>query len=361
MKYILFIVLFVFAGCGSQTRKKVQENNTVKPLRLTRQEAEKLVKLPLKCIQKQYPNKPGEVLTSDKDLKPPRVMHPCFYGCFDWHSAVHGHWSIVKLLKQFPDMREADTLKELLKRQITEAKIKQEAAYFKPELNHLYERTYGWAWLLKLTAELHTWNTPLARRLEQNLQPLTRVIVGLYKNYLPRLRYPIRVGTHTNTAFGLSFAMDYARTVGDTSFEKIIIRRAKDFYLTDSAYPLRWEPSGYDFLSPGLEEVDIMRKVLPETEFKDWLKNFLPELMNKNFTWAPGVVSDRKDGTMVHLDGLNFSRAWCLYGLAKQYPEFDYLIPLANKHIRYSLPNLLGDSYMGEHWLASFAIYALTQ
>jgi len=363
MKYLfLSFLILAFAGCHSG-KQPVNEKNvlTVKPLHLTRVEAEKLVKLPLKCIHKEYPNKPGEVLTSDKDLKTPRQMHPCFYGCFDWHSSVHGHWSLVKLLKVFPDLKEADTIKAVLLEQISKKNILREAAYFKPKLNHLFERTYGWAWLLKLSAELHTWHTPLARRLESNLQPLTDTIVALYKNYLPRLHYPIRVGTHTNTAFGLSFAMDYAKTVHDTAFEHIIIKRSKDFYLKDSAYPLRWEPSGYDFLSPGLEEVDIMRKVLPETAFKNWLKNFLPQLMNKDFTWAPGVVSDRKDGTMVHLDGLNFSRAWCLYGLAKQYPEFDYLIPVANRQMKFSLPNLLGDSYMGGHWLASFAINALTQ
>ena len=363
MKYLLIsFLMLAFAGCQSGKQPAREKNSiTVQPLRLTRQEAEKLVKLPLKCIHKEYPNKPGEVLASAKDLKSPRAMHPCFYGCFDWHSAVHGHWSLVKLLKEYPGLKEADTLKRLLKEQISKENIRKEAAYFKPELNHLYERTYGWAWLLKLAAELHTWHTPLAQRLEQNLQPLTRTIVDLYKNYLPRLRYPIRVGTHTNTAFGLSFAMDYAKTVHDTAFEKLIARRARDFFLADSAYPLRWEPSGYDFLSPGMEEVDIMRKVLPETEFKSWLKKFLPQLTDKNFTWAPGVASDRKDGTMVHLDGLNFSRAWCLYGLAKQYPEFSYLVPVANTQMKFSLPNLMGDSYMGGHWLASFAINALTQ
>ena len=357
---IFTLFLFLFGSCGPQN-KTTRESSSVKPLHLTKKEAEKLVKLPLKCIRKEYPNKPGEVLTSDKDLKSPRAMHPCFYGCFDWHSSVHGHWSLVKLLKVFPGLKEADTIQAVLLEQISKENILREAAYFKPKLNHLFERTYGWAWLLKLSAELHTWHTPLARRLETNLQPLTDTIVALYKNYLPRLHYPIRVGTHTNTAFGLSFAMDYAKTVQDTAFENLIAKRAKDFFLADSAYPLRWEPSGYDFLSPGMEEVDIMRKVLPETAFKSWLKKFLPQLMNKNFTWAPGVVSDRKDGTMVHLDGLNFSRAWCLYGLAKQYPEFDYLIPVANRQMKFSLPNLMGDSYMGGHWLASFAINALTQ
>ncbi len=333
----------------------------IEPLHLTLQQAEKLSTLPLKCIRQEYPNKLGQVITSDKDLKPPRVLHPCFYGCFDWHSSVHGHWSLVKLLKEFPGMQHADSIKELLNLQITKEKVLDEVKYFEPKLNKSYERTYGWAWLLKLATELHTWNDPLARRLEKNLQPLTDTIVASYKKYLPKLQYAIRVGTHTNTAFGLSFAIDYAKAMNDTAFEKIIIKRAKDFYLKDKKYPLWWEPGGYDFLSPAFEEIDIMRKVLPEDEFKTWLNLFLPEITKNDFSLKVGIVSDRSDGHMVHLDGLNFSRAWCLYGLAEQYPEYSYLIPVANKHIEYSLPNLIGDGYMGGHWLASFAINALSQ
>ncbi len=255
----------------------------------------------------------------------------------------------------------ADRIKLLLSNQITKENILTEATYFEPKKNKTYERTYGWAWLIKLASELHTWDNPLARQLEQNLQPLTDTVVKFYKAYLPKLRYSIRVGTHTNTAFGLSFAVDYAKTVNDTAFQNIIVQRAKDFFLNDKNYPMWWEPGGYDFLSPALEEIDIMRKVLSEKEFKKWLKGFLPEITKPGFSLAPGEVSDRTDGHMVHLDGVNFSRAWCLYGLAKQYPEFNYLIPIANKHVNHSLPNLIGDDYMGGHWLASFAINALTQ
>ncbi len=352
MKLTLIVFLLLAGALGS---------NQVEPLHLTRQQAEKLSTLPLKCIRQEYPNKLGQVITGDKDLKPPRVLHPCFYGCFDWHSSVHGHWSLVKLLKEFPDMEHADSIKDLLGSQITKEKVLDEVKYFEPKLNKSYERTYGWAWLLKLVTELHTWDDPLARELESNLQPLTDTIVESYKKYLPKLQYAIRVGTHTNTAFGLSFAIDYAKAVNDTVFKSIIVKRAKDFYLKDKQYPLWWEPSGYDFLSPAFEEIDIMRKVLPEKEFRSWLSGFLPEITQKDFSLEVGIVSDRSDGHMVHLDGLNFSRAWCLYGLAKQYPEYSYLIPIANKHIEYSFPNLIGDGYMGGHWLASFAINALTQ
>jgi len=353
MKYFLLILVLILSA--------FQSGNKTEPLRLTRQEAVKLSVLPLQCIHQEYPNKLSQVITGDEDLKPPRELHPCFYGCFDWHSSVHGHWSLVKMVKAFPNMPGSDSIKQILTSQITKEKILDEVAYFEPKHNKSYERTYGWAWLLKLSAELHTWDNSSAREMENNLQPLTALIVKSYSEYLPKLRYPIRVGTHTNTAFGLSFAIDYARTVNDTAFERIIVKRAKDFYLNDKNYPLWWEPGGYDFLSPALEEIDIMRKVLPEKEFKSWLKEFLPEITHEDFTLAVGEVSDRADGHMVHLDGVNFSRAWCLYGLAKQYPEFGYLIPIANEHINYSLPNLVGDSYEGGHWLASFAINALTQ
>ncbi len=359
MKHLYIIVLLVLVSC--QPAQK--QNNTApeQPLHLTGQEAVKLSVLPLKCIHQEYPNKLSQVITSDEDLNPPRALHPCFYGCFDWHSSVHGHWSLVKLLKQFPDMPRADSIKLLLSNQITKEKILTEVAYFEPKENKTYERTYGWAWLLTLASELHTWDNPMARQLEQNLQPLTDTIVSYYKTYLPKLRYPIRVGTHTNTAFGLSFAFDYAKTVNDTAFQKIIAQRAKDFFLNDKNYPMWWEPGGYDFLSPALEEIDIMRKVLPEKGFMNWLHGFLPEITKPDFSLAPGEVSDRTDGHMVHLDGVNFSRAWCLYGLANQYPEYNYLISIANNHVNHSLPNLMGDSYEGGHWLGSFAINALTQ
>jgi len=353
MKYFSLILVLVLTA--------FQPENKTEPLRLTQQEAVKLSVLPLQCIHQEYPNKLSQVITGDEDLKPPHELHPCFYGCFDWHSSVHGHWSLVKMVKAFPDMPGNDSIKQILASQITKEKVLDEVAYFEPKHNKSYERTYGWAWLLKLSAELHTWDNPSAREMENNLQPLTALIVTSYSEYLPKLRYPIRVGTHTNTAFGLSFAIDYAHTVNDTAFMRLIIKRAKEFYQNDKNYPLWWEPGGYDFLSPALEEIDIMRKVLPKKEFKSWLKGFLPQIMQKDFSLAVGEVSDRTDGHMVHLDGVNFSRAWCLYGLAKQYPEFGYLIPIANKHINYSLPNLVGDSYEGGHWLASFAINALTQ
>ncbi|GAB1309164.1 DUF2891 domain-containing protein [Urechidicola sp. KH5] len=326
---------------------------------ITLEQANNLAALPLACIQVEYPNKLNQVLGTGEDLKSPRELHPAFYGCFDWHSSVHGHWSLIKLLKQFPELKDAAIIRERLRENISKTHIETEIAYFEPKYNNSFERTYGWAWLLKLAEELHTWNDPLARELETNLAPLVEIIVNGYLEFLPKLNYPIRVGEHTNTAFGLTFAYDYAKTVGHKELQNLIEKRARYFYLTDANCPISWEPSGFDFLSPCLEEMDIMRRVLPAAEFKPWLQEFLPQLASENFQLEVGKVSDREDGKLVHLDGVNFSRAWCLLGLANQYPSYAHLKPLAQKHINYSLPSIVNDSYEGSHWLGSFAIYAL--
>ena len=351
--FLLSALMFLFS-CGQQ------EKQTPEPVRLTLEQANKLAELPLACMQNEYPNKPGHVLGGEEYLKEPHKQHPAFYGCFDWHSSVHGHWSLVKLLKEYPGLEQADTIRLKLRENITKEHIQTEVAFFRDEHNQSFERTYGWAWLLKLTEELHTWDDPLARQLEKNLQPLTNLIVQRYLEFLPKLMYPIRVGEHTNTAFGLSFAWDYALTLGHEELKTAIKSRARDFYLNDRNCPLSWEPSGFDFLSPCLEEIDLMRKVLNKQEFDSWMEYFLPQLKDKDFDLKPGIVSDRTDGKLVHLDGLNFSRAWVLYGLARQYAEYRHLIPIANEHIKHSLPNLVGDSYEGGHWLGSFALYALT-
>ena len=331
-------------------------------IELNLEEANKLVKLPLACINTEYPNKLGQTLGSKEDLKNPQELHPAFYGCFDWHSSVHAHWSLVRLLKEFPKLDEATAIKEALQKSLSKENIDAEVAYFKEEHNDDYERTYGWAWLLKLDEELRTWDTDLGKELSKNMQPLTSLIVNRFSDFLPKLIYPIRVGEHTNTAFALSFAHDYAVTANNEDFLAIVEKRAKDFYLKDDNCPMGWEPSGFDFLSPCLEEVDIMRKVLPKAAFDLWIQDFMPDLKNKDFALEPGKVSDRTDGKLVHLDGLNFSRAWVLYGLTNQYPEiYGHLKGIADQHVSSSFPNLVGDSYEGGHWLGSFAIYALQE
>ena len=323
------------------------------------EQANRLLQLPIHCVNTEYPNKLNQTIGGDEDLKSPKELHPTFYGCFDWHSSVHGHWSLVSLLKKFPNLKDASKTKEILLTSISKENIEKEVAYFNKKYNKSYERTYGWAWLLKLAEELHTWNDPIAKELEQNLQPLTDLMVQKYIEFLPRLKYPIRVGEHSNTAFGLAFAWDYANTVGDKKLLKIINNRAKDYFMNDKNCPISWEPSGFDFLSACLQEAAIMKRVLPKNEFKNWLSEFLPKLKDKDFKLVVGEVSDRTDGKLVHLDGVNFSRAWCLNKIANDLPEYNHLKNVANKHINYSLPNVVGDNYEGGHWLGSFAIYAL--
>jgi hypothetical protein len=354
------MVLIGFVSCHGLEKEEKETTSIVESeiIKLDEKAASNLLELPLACVLQEYPNKLGQVVGDKDDLREPSDLHPSFYGCFDWHSAVHGHWSLVKLLKAFPNLRGKDEAIEKLKSTLTKEKIEKEVEYFAGKHNTTYERTYGWAWLLKLAEELHTWDDPMAREWEENLQPLTDIIVGKYIEFLPKLVYPIRVGEHTNTAFGLNFALDYAKTVKHLELEKIIRERSIDFYLNDRNCPLEWEPSGFDFLSPCLEEASLMSKVLENSEFRSWMDNFLPELRSPIFHLETGKVSDRTDGKLVHLDGLNFSRAWCLKNIVAADSNYIHLIKIANDHINYSLPSLVGDSYEGGHWLGSFAIYA---
>ncbi|WP_242204194.1 DUF2891 domain-containing protein [Aestuariivivens insulae] len=363
-KFLFIPLLALTLSCNtSKKEKEVKEEipkiEIAERPELNLEQANRLAELPLHCINTEYPNKLSQTIGSDTDLLPPRTLHPAFHGCFDWHSAVHGHWSLVSLLKQFPNIDNADAIKQRLLNNISKENIEAEVAYFHGKHNKSYERTYGWAWLLKLAETLHTWDDDTARVLESNLQPLTNLIVGKYIEFLPKLNYPLRVGTHTNTAFGLSFAYDYAETVNHEALKTAITERAKYFFLNDSNCPMGWEPSGTDFLSPCLEEAALMKRLLPKEEFNLWLNHFLPQLNNKNYTLEVGLVSDRTDGHLVHLDGVNFSRAWSLYKIAEGLPEYDHLKNIANHHINYSLPSIFGDGYEGGHWLGSFAIYAL--
>ena len=368
MKHLpYFIIAFLLLNsCSNKnpspsdlsTRSQIDVPTSVRIL--TAEDAYRLAQLPLNCIFTEYPNKLGQTLGSVNDLHEPGVLHPAFYGCFDWHSAVHGHWSLVRLLKTFPDMKDAGKIREMLSQNISKENIAQEVKYFEGEYSGSYERTYGWAWLLKLSEELQSWDDPLGKELASNLKPLSDKIVSNYMKFLPNLRYPIRVGEHTNTAFGLTFAWDYAVSHGIDSLQALIKVKSLEFYLDDRNCPIDWEPSGFDFLSPCLEEIDLMRRVLDEDGFRVWIKGFAPQLKSTEFTLDPGEVLDRTDGKLVHLDGLNFSRAWVLYGLAEQYPEYQHLNHIANQHIDYSLPNLVDGNYEGEHWLATFALYSLS-
>ena len=355
--YISALLIFVLFSCKTGTEKQAEE----KTHKLTLEQANRLSKLPCKCLQQEFPNKLGQVLNDSTQLLRPKTLHPVFYGCFDWHSSVHGHWLLVNLAKKFPELENRDQIIALLDKQFGAAKIKQEMTFFKTKHNESFERTYGWAWVLKLQEELEGWNHPKAKRWAENLRPLSDMLIEKYIVFLPKLVYPIRTGEHPNTAFGLSLAYDYAVLKKDEKFQTAIREAAKRFYEEDSDYAFSYEPSGYDFLSPGLQEIDLMRKVLSKGEFMVWLKKFHPAIFDPKFTLEPGKIIDRMDGKLVHLDGLNFSRAWCLYELAKSDGQFAHLKTLADKHLNYSLPNIVDGDYMGEHWLASFACYALNK
>ncbi len=329
-------------------------------MQLSLDEAERLVHLPLGCIDTEYPNKLNQVISSDDDLASPTDLHPAFYGCFDWHSAVHGHWSLVRLLKSFPNLKERSVIIDRLKEHLSKENISGEIEYFELETSQGFERMYGWAWLLKLSEELKSWDDPEAIVLEENLRPLSELIANRVEAFLPKLNYAIRVGTHTNTAFAMTMIYDYAVVYGNESLLRVVTDRAKFYFLNDIDCPLGWEPGGYDFLSPCLEEADLMRRILSKEDFKLWLKEFLPQITKGDFELEPGLVSDREDGHLVHLDGLNYSRAWCLFGIAKTLPEYTYSVEVGNKHIEHSLPSLTDSNYEGGHWLASFALMCLT-
>lgn len=353
------ILSLILALSLSSCQKQAEESSIATPIELSLTQANTLAALPLHCIGQEYPNKLGQVLGSDEDLKSPEALRPAFYGCFDWHSAVHGHWSLVVLLNKFPQLENREQIIALLEKHLSPENIAVELAFFKDKNNTSFERTYGWAWLLKLSEALNQSKDSRLKQLEKNLQPLTNDLVSKYIEFLPKLLYPIRVGEHSNTAFGLSLAWEYAQTLNHTVLQEAIRSRALDYYQSDKDCPIGWEPSGFDFLSPCLEEAYLMSKLLDQEEFEAWLDKFLPELKKSSFSLEVAKVSDRTDGKLVHLDGLNFSRAWCLYGIARKSDKYKHLVNIANRHIEFSLPNLVSDSYEGGHWLGTFAIYAM--
>jgi len=332
--------------------------------RLTLRGASHLASLPLKCIEQEYPNKTSHVAAAEADqVLTPRQLHPAFYGCFDWHSCVHGHWMLVRLLKDFPNLPEARKIRTSISANITAENIATEIKYFDAPLSKNYERTYGWAWLLKLQQELLAWNDPDAKKWSRILQPFCDTVVSLWMGFLPKQTYANRTGVHPNTAFGLVFALEYARATGSRTFEAAIERSAKQLFEKDHAAPANWEPDGTDFLSPSLEEADLMRRVLPKDRFAGWFHQWISSSSLQHLLQLP-VVSDRTDLQIVHLDGLSLSRSWCMKGIASELPDSDpmkkTMMRSAIHHLGSSLPHIASGSYGGEHWLASFAVYALS-
>ena len=331
---------------------------------LSRQGASHFASLALNCIQKEYPNKKYQADTINVS---PREVHPAFYGCYDWHSSVHGHWMLIRLMKLFPGLPEKEMIFKNLSQNLTKAKIAKECEYFQQPENESFERMYGWAWLLKLSEEIFTWNSIFAEQLEENLKPLTDIIVRRYFEYLPHQQIPVTNGVHTNTAFSLSFGLDFARTTGNDSLEKLIIQKSKSYFLDDTDCTAEWEPGREDFFSPCLLEAELMSNVLTATEFESWFNKFFPEITQgkPEVLFDPAVVSDRSDHLKVHLDGLNLSRAWCMFKIAKALPK-EYkgrgiLLNSAYHHLNVTIPYVASGEYAGEHWLASFAVYTLAQ
>jgi hypothetical protein len=334
---------------------------------LTRERAAAFAKLVLTAIQKEYPNKPEHVLGGPADVKAPRALHPAFYGSYDWHSSVHGHWLLVRLLKTYPDLPEAKDVRTVLGRHLSAANMKAEVDYFNRPDSKSFERPYGWAWLLKLAEELHGWDDPEARAWAANLKPLADAVAARYVTYFPKQTYPIRTGVHPNTAFGLAFAHDYARAVGDRKLRELVEERAKAYFAKDEDAPAKWEPGGADFFSPTLMEADLMRRVLPTAEFRAWFAKFLPGAARAEpkSLFEPATVTDRTDPQLVHLDGLNLSRAWCMKSIAAALPPDDaarkVLLESAARHAEAGVKHIASGSYEGEHWLASFAVYLLKE
>ena len=343
--------------------------------------AERFARLALACVHKEYPNKISHVLNSDADVAPPRKLTPAFCGCYDWHSAVHGHWLLVRLLRTFPDAPFASAAREALKRSLTAENLKQEAAYLAGEGRATFERPYGLSWLLQLGAELREWDDPDAKLMAANLRPFEQTAVQRLTTWLPKLSNPVRIGEHDQTAFGLGLMLDYARSTGNAEFAKLVTDSAKKFFAADKNCPLNYEPSGEDFLSPCLAEADVMRRVLPAAEFARWLGEFMPQIPKGGAgvdageraphsgaatAWlAPVVSPDPSDPKLAHLDGLNLSRAWMLEGILSALPKDDPRRPAlqatADAHRRAGLAAVTGEHYEGGHWLGSFAVYLVTK
>jgi hypothetical protein len=326
-------------------------------MELELKQASSLAKLALTGVVREFPNKPDHVLNGPSDAQTPRTLHPAFYGCYDWHSAVHSHWLLVRLLDVSPDLPEATRIKALLAEHLSAKNLAAELAYVKQPSRLSFERPYGWAWFFKLTEALLA--RPDLAKESTAMRPLAECFAERLIDWLPRQRYPIRTGVHSNTAFALAFSLDYARATNHKALEKAVTDAALRFYGQDREAPVAWEPNGNDFFSPALMEADLMRRILAAAEFRSWFAGFIPDVERCTLL-TPAVVSDRGDAQGVHLDGLNLSRAWCLKGIAPALPEKTVLQNAAQAHLDAALQHVESGDFLGEHWLGTFALYALT-
>jgi hypothetical protein len=304
------------------------------PLQLDERRAARFARLALDCVTREYPNKIAHVLAGDADARPPRMLTPAFYGCFDWHSAVHGHWLLARLARSFPHAGFSGEANATLTKNLSAERIAGEVEYLKSRPG--FERPYGLAWLLALD-------------LEWPVRALAEIAVAHVSAWLPKLAHPDRSGQHANTAFAMGLMLDWARAVENRDFEELLIERAHKFYLADYGAPVRWEPGGEDFLSPSLAEADLMRRVLEPAKFEAWLAAFLPDVSSLH----PVQSTDRADGKLAHADGLNLSRAWMLQSLG--------YVESAKEHAEAGLEAVTDEHYEGGHWLGTFAVYLLAQ
>ncbi len=325
--------------------------------------ASKFARVALAHVTREYPNLLYHVLNKRVDVKSPRELHPVFFGSMDWHSCVHGYWLLATLLRLFPEMREARKIETLFDAQLTSTKVRGEIKYLRRPLRGIFERPYGWAWLLMLSAELNRHAGKKGKGWSDALAPLADAFAQRFLDFLPKATYPTRVGTHFNSAFAITLALEYAEVASDDALRKALVKAARGWYSKDSDCQA-WEPGGDDFLSSALMEAECMRRVLKASDFPDWLDRFLPRLAVREpaTLFTPAIVSDRSDGKIAHLDGLNLSRAWCWRSIAATWPASDarrgVALEAAETHFAASLPHVAGD-YMGAHWLATFALLAL--
>ena len=329
--------------------------------------AGRFAKLALDCVHREYPTKIAHLLNSAADAKTARELTPAFYGCFDWHSSVHGHWLLARLARQFPKADFTPRIKAALAQSLTKENLAREAAYLTAPGRGGFERPYGLAWLLQLAAELKHWDDREAQEWSRNLEPVETASVAALSAWLPKLTHPVRSGEHSNTGFSMGLLLDYSKANNKPDFRALLERKARDFFAKDRSCPLNYEPSGEDFLSPCLSEADVMRRILTPADFGRWLTQFLPEIpKNGSSDWLkPGVVADPTDGKLAHLDGLNLSRAWMLERTAAALPpgdpRFAALRATAQRHTEDGLRAVTGKHYEGGHWLGTFAVYLLAK
>jgi len=354
------IFAVILAACAAQAEPPP-------PPSLDMAAATRFANLALTCLHQEYPNHVSLTLLSEDDARPPHVLTPAFYGCLDWHSDVHGHWLLVRLLRLYPDAPFAAQARAEIANSLTPENIAAEVAFMSKDGRASFERPYGLGWLLRLSAELRQWNDPQGQQWAATLQPLETEVARRVKAWLPKLRYPIRIGEHNQTAFSFGQIWDWAEVAGDAEMKTLLTETAKRFYWNDRSCPIQYEPNGEDFLSPCLGEADFMRRVMDRKSYGKWLAEFLPMIPKEpGKEWLkPGVVTDRSDPKLAHIDGLNLSRAWMLQGIAQGLEPNDRriraLLETAATHRNEALPNVTGEHYEGGHWLGTFAVYLESQ